>query len=105
MSCHFVDAVTLGKGTVIATTGDFTAGLSAGNGVVQAASKPKLTAKGKIRVLMKRFSIGVRTMWLLALEACGATLLFIFLVWWTMFSGRKPDEPAQSPQIKEEKED
>ena len=43
-------------------------------------------------------------MWLLALEACGATLLFIFLVWWTMFSGRKPDEPVPPTQIKEEKE-
>ena len=43
-------------------------------------------------------------MWLLALEACGATLLFIFLVWWTMFSGRKPDEPAQPTLSKEEKE-
>ena len=44
-------------------------------------------------------------MWLLALEACGATLLFVFIVWWTMFSGRKPEESAKSTQVKEEKED
>ena len=43
-------------------------------------------------------------MWLLALEACGATALFIFIVWWTMFSGRKPDEPAQSTKANEDKE-
>jgi hypothetical protein len=42
-------------------------------------------------------------MWLLALEACGATLLFIFIVWWTMFSGRKPDEPVQPTNASEEK--
>jgi hypothetical protein len=43
-------------------------------------------------------------MWLLALEACGATLLFIFIVWWTMFSGRKADKPAQPTPAKQEKE-
>lgn len=43
-------------------------------------------------------------MWLLALEACGATLLFVFIVWWTMFCGRKPDEPTQLTQIEKEKE-
>lgn len=42
-------------------------------------------------------------MWLLALEACGATLLFIFIVWWTMFSGRKPEQPQHSSR-NEEKE-
>jgi hypothetical protein len=39
-------------------------------------------------------------MWLLALEACGATLLFVFLVWWTMFSGRKPENRAQQSKVK-----
>jgi hypothetical protein len=28
--------------------------------------------------------------WLL-LEAAGAFFIFVFIVWWTMFSGRKPD--------------
>lgn len=31
-------------------------------------------------------------MWLLILEALGALALLIFLVWWTMFSGRKRGE-------------
>jgi hypothetical protein len=39
-------------------------------------------------------------MTLLLLEALGALLIFIFIVWWTMFSGRPkgelpPDEAAQ----------
>jgi hypothetical protein len=104
-----VDGITLGKGTGVVTTGvvttgGFTTGFSTIAGVVQAANKPKLIAKGKIRIFIKRFSIGVRTMWLLALEACGATLLFIFFVWWTMFSGRKPEKPKQPTLTKEEKE-
>lgn len=28
-------------------------------------------------------------MWLLAVEALGAFCLFAFIVWWTMFSGKK----------------
>ena len=35
-------------------------------------------------------------MWLLILEALGALALLIFLVWWTMFSGRKRGERDQN---------
>jgi len=31
-------------------------------------------------------------MWLLILEALSALALLVFLVWWTMFSGRKRGE-------------
>ena len=31
-------------------------------------------------------------MTLLLLEALGALLIFIFIIWWTMFSGRKNGE-------------
>jgi hypothetical protein len=31
-------------------------------------------------------------MWLLLLEALGALLIFVFIVWWTMFSGRRGGE-------------
>jgi hypothetical protein len=31
-------------------------------------------------------------MTLLLLEALGALLIFVFIVWWTMFSGRKKGE-------------
>ncbi len=30
-------------------------------------------------------------MWLLILEALAALALLLFIVWWTMFSGRRPD--------------
>ena len=45
-------------------------------------------------------------MTLLLLEALGAMLLLIFIVWWTMFSGRKKGElkeRAASP-AKDEKQ-
>ena len=38
---------------------------------------------------------------LLLLEALGALLLFVFIVWWTMFSGRKNGEltgPDDKPE-------
>jgi hypothetical protein len=31
-------------------------------------------------------------MWLLLLEALGALLIFVFIIWWTMFSGRSKGE-------------
>jgi len=31
-------------------------------------------------------------MLLLALEALGALLIFVFIIWWTMFAGRKRGE-------------
>lgn len=44
---------------------------------------------------------------LLLLEALGALLLFVFIVWWTMFSGRKngelpgtSDAPSSADQAK-----
>lgn len=43
-------------------------------------------------------------MTLLLLEALGALLIFIFIVWWTMFSGRTkgelppPEEPPADPK-------
>ncbi|MDO8701306.1 MAG: hypothetical protein Q7J77_02665 [Undibacterium sp.] len=72
-------------------------------GVVQAASKLKLAAKSRIRARVNRINMGVKAMWLLALEACGATALFIFIVWWTMFSGRKPKK-SPTKLIKDKKD-
>jgi hypothetical protein len=34
-------------------------------------------------------------MWILFLEAGVALFLLVFIVWWTMFSGKKPDHSAQ----------
>ncbi len=33
-------------------------------------------------------------MWLIVLEALGALLLLVLIVWWTMFSGRNKGELA-----------
>jgi hypothetical protein len=48
------------------------------------------------------------TMSLLLLEALGALLLFVFIVWWTMFSGRKKgemkdDSPPPAPGTEADK--
>ena len=37
------------------------------------------------------------------LEAFGAMALLIFIVWWTMFSGRKGGERAELPEDDEKK--
>ena len=31
-------------------------------------------------------------MWLLILEALAALCIFVFIVWWTMFSGRRRED-------------
>jgi hypothetical protein len=40
-------------------------------------------------------------MWLVLLEALGAGVIFVGIVWWTMFSGRRGgerrDEPSDGP--------
>jgi hypothetical protein len=44
-------------------------------------------------------------MWWLILEAGGAFFIFVFIVWWTMFSGRKPDQPIQTKNPSDKKDD
>jgi hypothetical protein len=41
-------------------------------------------------------------MWLLILEATAAFFIFAFIIWWTMFSGRKPE--YFEPEKKSEKD-
>ena len=36
-------------------------------------------------------------MWLLVIEACVALFVLVFIVWWTMFAGRTPDQHARKP--------
>jgi hypothetical protein len=39
-------------------------------------------------------------MWMLMLEAGVALFLLVFIVWWTMFAGRKPAaRPPAPPQV------
>jgi hypothetical protein len=42
-------------------------------------------------------------MTLLLLEALGAGLLFIGIIWWTMFSGRPDGDPPASSQENKDK--
>ncbi|MES1163718.1 MAG: hypothetical protein ABUL50_11715 [Rhizobacter sp.] len=61
---------------------------SRSGGLEQAASAPRIAAGS--RALVQR----VRTfgMWVLFLEAFGAVLLLVLIVWWTMFHGRSKGE-------------
>lgn len=45
-------------------------------------------------------------MWILMVEAGVALFLLVFIVWWTMFAGRKDvrDDPAQGQQQQREDE-
>lgn len=38
-------------------------------------------------------------MWLLMLEAGVALFLLIFIVWWTMFSGKKPTQTTHQERL------
>ena len=42
-------------------------------------------------------------MWILMLEAGVALFLLVFIVWWTMYSGKKPTD--QAPRITDDKQD
>jgi len=44
-------------------------------------------------------------MWILLLEAGIALFLLLFIVWWTMFSGRNPDQPISQQPLRDEKRD
>jgi hypothetical protein len=44
-------------------------------------------------------------MWILMLEAGAALLLLVFIVWWTMFSGRDPAGGEQAPPAEHKEND
>ena len=43
-------------------------------------------------------------MWLLILEALAALGLLLFIVWWTMFSGRRPEADAEEDKSDNERD-
>jgi hypothetical protein len=59
------------------------AGAWPGGGEAQAASKPRIAAAAQRANAF---------MWVILLEALGALLILVFIVWWTMFSGRRRGE-------------
>lgn len=64
-----------------------TAGGSGGSGEAQPASTPRISAARKAGRNKKD-----RGMWVIVLEALAALALLVFIVWWTMFSGRRKGE-------------
>jgi len=44
-------------------------------------------------------------MWILMVEAGVAFFLLVFIVWWTMYQGKKPEEPGQAQVPAIEKKD
>jgi hypothetical protein len=87
---------TTGSGTGITGGGIVTGGRGSagfgGSGVVQAANASATipSERGKLRRV-----VIIRTdMWILMAEAGVALFLLVFIVWWTMYSGKKPtDQP------------
>ena len=61
-------------------------------GVEQAVIPPRIAAAAHP---CSQTEIEVNDMDLLLLEALGALALFVFIIWWTMFSGRKGGERHQ----------
>jgi cyanate permease len=66
-------------------------GAASYSGVEQAAT-PRIAAA----IAARRDVAGVRTMWVIVLEAMAALALLVFIVWWTMFSGRRHGEPRDA---------
>src|SRR5205085_10369973 len=81
-------AAARGDGVLRSSTG---AGDSRGaveQATIAASSTPRIGA-GHRRRPTRRNDIA---MWVILLEALGALVLLLFIVWWTMFSGRRRGE-------------
>jgi hypothetical protein len=59
----------------------------------------------KAGTLRRVESIGETVMWILLLEAGVALFMLVFVVWWTMFAGRKPEQPPQGIERRQPRED
>jgi hypothetical protein len=85
----------LGAGTVM--MGAAVAGApdgAGGNGAVLHAASKSATAPSETGKVLGKGGMG-NNMWLLMIEALIALFLLVFIVWWTMYSGRKPDHTGQ----------
>ena len=87
-------------------TGGDTEGVGGMGGLAHEASRALAIISGKLRsgaARLDNLSISPENfMTLLLLEALGALLIFVFIIWWTMFSGRKNGELKDSSSEKEE---
>jgi hypothetical protein len=78
--------------------GDSTAGTTlgfSGDMDEQAANPDKVNTSR----LLRTNDIRMRAMWLLFVEAGMALFLLIFIVWWTMFAGKKPTHPPKQKPL------
>lgn len=70
--------------------------MGSGGGLLHATSAPRIAAADQRRARMPgAFGAleGSRlVMWVILLEALGALVLLVAIVWWTMFAGRKRGE-------------
>jgi hypothetical protein len=82
---------------VLGSRGDGGLVLHAENKATPSAIGPRLHAD--ITRLLPHLGYPAR-MWILLLEALGALALLVFIVWWTMFSGRRRGEPPDQDEPK-----
>ena len=73
-------------------TGAETGAETGGGAVAQPASAPRIAASAKWR--SNEPERENHAMWLIVLEALAALGVLVFVVWWTMFSGRRRGERA-----------
>jgi hypothetical protein len=91
-----------GTGGVGGVTGGTvgTVGATGGNGVVvQAAKESAMMPSGTtklLRILRRVNDIKGIVMWVLMIEAMVAFFLLVFIVWWTMYQGKKPEQHTQA---------
>lgn len=79
------------------TGGETGGGPSGGTGgAAHAASNPRIAAPAPPRSPMDRRTDNL-PMWIILLEALGALVVLLLIVWWTMFSGRTRGERRGSP--------
>jgi hypothetical protein len=91
-----------GAGAGRGAAGAETLGAGACGVVVQAVMENAATQTADASKLMRVNDIEDGDMWLLMLEAGVALFLLVFIVWWTMFSGKKPTPPERNPLPPEE---
>jgi hypothetical protein len=65
------------------------AGTRSGGGVLTTGALPQ---PARLPTISSTTPIHTLTMTLLLLEALGAGLIFVGIIWWTMFAGRKNGE-------------
>jgi hypothetical protein len=78
----------VGVGAGVACTGGGS-GRSGGSGVLAQPASTRATTASRLRRIDNCESM---VMWILFLEAGVAFFLLAFIVWWTMFSGRRRGE-------------